>query len=242
MSNFITDLQRDIASLLAADETHHHVQVIREASRDKPGGVTFEKAVNDALEGKVPVHGKVGLACIIFCPEGKPLSRSNTGLVCDFEITVRYVEHSSLNASPTNGTGISCEDILVEGMLLLQNWTPLRGHTLTIEDFGKVNLDRQPHLWAWEFLIKGHDAQTARNKCGLPKITAAENEGGSIITITNPSADAPAVVYYSLDGTLPTPETGIAYEAPIDLTASATIRAMAWAPGYMPSDCANLTV
>lgn len=236
--NFITGLQKDLASLLGADETHRNVQIIREAANDRAGGVVFENAVNQALMGKVPVNGKVGLACLIFCPEGKPLNRSNTGLVVDFEITVRYVCNTSLNASPNNGTGISCEDILVEGMLLIQNWTPLRGHTLTIEDFGKVNLDKQPELWAWECVVKAHDAQKARPKCSTPKIVAASDEAGTTITVTTATADA--ALYYSLDGTLPTPSTGILYGVPFELTAPATLRVMAWADGYLPSDCASL--
>jgi hypothetical protein len=238
--NFITGLQKDIAALLGADETHRFVQIIREAASDRAGGVVFENAVNNALMGKVPVNGKVGLACLIFCPEGKPLNRSNTGLVVDFEITVRYVCNTSLNASPNNGTGISCEDILVEGMLLMQNWTPLRGHTLTIEDFGKVNLDKQPELWAWECVVKAHDAQQARPKCGLPRITPATDESGTTITVTTASADAD--LYYTLDGALPTPEVGIKYEVPFELTAPASLRVMAWQSGFLPSDCASLGV
>lgn len=238
--NFITGLQRDIADLLTSDETHQYVQVIREAANERPGGSVFEDAVNNALMGKVPVNGKMGLACLIFCPEGQPATRSNNGLVVDFEIVVRYVCNTSLNFSPDHGTGITCEDILVEGMLLIQNWTPLRGHTLTIEDFGKVTLDKQPHLWAWECTVKAHDAQSARVKCALPKITAAEDEAGTTITLT--TATEGAAIYYTLDGSLPTPKAGILYQLPFELTGSATVRAMAWMTDLMPSDCANLEV
>ena len=235
--NFITNLQKDIASLLAADETHQHVQVIREAANEGPGGNLFEDAWKKDLLGKVPVNGKSGLACLVFCPEGKPLQRSNAGLVVDFEIVVRYVCNTSLNFGPS-GTMVSCEDMLVEGMLLIQAWTPLRGHTLTIEDFGKVALADQPHLWAWECVVKAHDAQRARVKCGLPRITAAAEEDESqTVTLTGTEGES---MYYTLDGTLPTPSSGILYALPFNVTGSPTVRAMAWMPGLMPSDCANL--
>lgn len=234
--NFITGLQRDLADLISADETMQHVHIIREASRDISGGVTFADAVNKALLGKVPVNGKVGIALLIFCPEGKPATRSNTGIVSDFQVIIRVVENSSLNASADHGTGMSCEDALVEAMLLVQNWTPLRGHTLTIAEFYKVDLE-EPGLWAWEFIVSAHDAQTARVKCSLPKITVAEDEAGTTITLT--TATEGAAIYYTLDGSLPTPTAGILYETPFLITASATVRAMAWMPGLMPSDCAN---
>lgn len=236
--NFITGLQRDLADVLAADETMQHVHVIREAARERSGGVTFEEAVNKALLGKVPVNGKLGLALLIFCPEGKPATRSNTGIVSDFEVVIRVVENTSLNASTDHGTGTSCEDALVEAMLIVQNWTPLRGHTLSVGEFYKVPLDNQPQLWAWEFIVNAHDAQTARPKCGLPRITGAEHGGGKTITITAPTAEART--FYTLDGSLPTPNAGILYEVPFDLTSSATIRAMSWLTGCLPSDCASL--
>lgn len=233
--NFITGLQKDMAAMLASDEALQHVNVIREAPRERSGGVVFEDAVNRALDTKTPTRGKVGLAVIIFSPEGKPETRANSGLTTNFEIPVRVVENPSLNTSKDHGVNVPCEDMLVEVMLLLQNWTPLRGHPLRVADFYKVTLDKQPHLWAWECLIEAKDHQTPRPKCGLPVIDMSE----TIVTVTTATADAR--LFYSLDGSLPTPETGIEYESPFDLTSSATVRAMAYAPGYMPSDCANLT-
>lgn len=237
MSNFITSLQQDLAALLAADETHAHIQVIREAARERAGGVSFEDAVNNATLGKVPVNGKVGLACLVFLPEGKPASRSNTGIVADFEITVRYVENPSLNSSAAHGTGMTCEDALVEGMLLIQNWTPLRGHTLTVEDFGKVPLDKQPSLWAWECTVLAHDSQAARPKCAKPSITAVEDVEGATVTLATTTAGAQ--LYYTLDGGLPTPADGTLYSEPFLLVTTKTVRAMAWLTNHLPSDCAN---
>lgn len=232
--NFLTGLQRDIAEMLAAAEPMQNVQVIVEAERKhNSGGVTFEKALSDALQGKVPVNGKVGLAVVVFCPEGKPMTRANSGLVVDFQITVRVIENGTLNASPTNGTGMSCEELVVEAMLLVQNWTPLRGHTLTIESFGRVEMENNL-LWAWEFVVKAHDAQDALEKCGLPKIQVG-GDNFALITTTTEGAS----LYYTLDGTLPTPRNGILYQDAVKLTDGDELRAMAWAPGKMPSDCAT---
>lgn len=235
-SNFITQLQADLAALLAADETHQHVQVIREAAREHPGGANFETAINNTLLGKVPVRGKSGLACVIFAPEGKPQTRSHGGLVCDMTTVVRYVEHTTNNGSPTNGTGVSVEDMMVESMLLVQNWAPYRGHSFAIDDFGRVEMEN-PALRAWEYTLTTLETQTGRTKCGLPKITKVEEGAGYTVALT--TATVGAQLYFTLDGQLPTPEAGIAYENPFEVSGQVQIRAMAWAPGCQPSDCAN---
>lgn len=223
--------------MLAADEMLHHVQVIREAARTGPGAMLFEQAVYEALAGQVPVNGKTGLAVLVFTPEGKPASRANSGLVVDLELVVRVVENKSINDDTALGTGISCEDMLLEVMLLLQMWTPLRGHPLTIDDFYKVPLKDQDHLWAWECVVKTEDAAKGRDKCSLPKFT----EGDINLTITTATAEAD--IYYTLDGSLPTPASTL-YEGPIETPFSqpTTVRAMAWKDGHRPSDCAQVTL
>lgn len=230
--NYITAFQTDAAAYLAADEMMMHVHVIREAARLNPAGVTFEKVVNEALMGKIMVNGKKGLALLVYCPEGKPMSRENAGLSTEFDMTIRAVENSSLNADPKYGTGMSCEDLLLEAMLLMQRWTPLKGHSMRVEDFYKVDLE-EAGMWAWEFSVKLHDACKGREKCDTPKIVLDDG----IATITTPSLDA--VIYYTVDGTLPTPSNGTIYESPIECGEIELIRAMAWQSGMRGSDCAN---
>jgi hypothetical protein len=233
--NYGSRLQCDIAAMLAADEKLHYVQVIYEGDRSAgAGAMLFEASVEQALAGSVPVNGKVGLCVLIFSPEGKPESRANTGLITEYELTIRVVENKADNANPTIGTGITCEDMLVEVMLLLQMWTPLRGHPIKVGEFYKVPLKDQDHLWAWECIVTTNDAQAARPKCSLPKF-----DGAPIVTIT--TATDGAAIYYTTDGTLPTPATNL-YAEPLDIEGPATIRAMAWSAGHMPSDCAQTTL
>lgn len=233
--NVITRIYWDIGDYLAADEKMQHVQVILERPRDNAAGtLLFENAVNNMLAGQVAVNGKAGLALLLFMPEGKPASRAHRGLVTDLEMIIRAVEEKSINDAPDTGTGIPCEDLLLETMLLLQTWTPLRGHPLQVSEFYPVPLKDQPNIRAWECVVTTSDAQTAREKCSLPHISAA----GYIVTLTTATADA--ALYYSTDGTLPTPTTGTLYTAPVDLEGPLTLRVMAWKTGFMPSDCVNL--
>lgn len=242
--NYGTRLQLDIAAMLAADEQLHYVQVLAEAARGtQPGAMLFEDAVNQALLGQVPVNGKVGLAVLVFCPEGKPESRANRGLVTQYEIAVRVIENKNINESPVTGTGIACEDMLTEIMKLLQMWTPLTGHPLQVSEFYKVTLKDQDHLWAWECIVTASDAEKARPTCSQPKIEY-DDINATITTVTDGAA-----IYYTVDGSLPTPAAAEGtspkawlYTGPIDIEGPATIRAMAYKTGHMPSNCAQRTL
>lgn len=62
--------------------------------------------------------------------------------------------------------------------------------------------------------------------------------GGTYIgsqAVTIASATAGAEIRYTLDGTNPTPATGLLYTAPVRVAQNATLRAMAWKPDWMDS-------
>jgi hypothetical protein len=54
------------------------------------------------------------------------------------------------------------------------------------------------------------------------------------VTITTATEDAE--IYYTLDGSTPTPETGILYTGPISVSKTTVLRAAAFKPGYQPSN------
>jgi hypothetical protein len=56
------------------------------------------------------------------------------------------------------------------------------------------------------------------------------------VTITDSASDA--LIYYTLDGTVPT-DTSTLYTAPVTISASAQLQAIAIAPNYAPSDIAD---
>lgn len=230
--NLLTRMHADMTAYLRADEKMRHAQVIREGERLKPEDPIFEKRVEHALGGNVPVNGKAGLAVILFAPTGEPESRANGGLCSKMEYIVRTVEALNVNAGPF-GTGIACEDMHLEVMLLLQMWAPLTGHALRIEEFYKQPT-QNGNLIIWECVLITEDAQTPRPKCVLPRILPA-----GLVTLTCGTAEAQ--IYYTTDGSLPTPQTGLLYSAPFDAE-GVTVRATAWKSGMRGSDCAELAV
>lgn len=239
--NLIQTLHFDVADLLDADEKMQHVSVITERPRSMdPGSLLFEARVDKWLGGQTLKNGKGGAALLVFMPEGTPQARGHTGLAVDFEFTVRAMELPGTNDRDDIGTKMAVEELIVEAMLILQAWVPVRGHPLRILDFGPVDLEKQVAkvARAWECTVATHDGQKARDKCQPPKFPA----GSPNVEIT--TATPGASIYFSTNGTLPTPLNGTLYTTPIDVSGGGveTIRAMAYKAGMMASDCAQLDV
>lgn len=230
----LTKFQEFSAALLGADEKLTHVRILRESPRDatKPGAMAFEARVQNWIKAQERVNGKAGLAVILFCPEGKPASRSNTGITGDMQMVIRVVENKSINEHPEHGTCIAAEDMLLEVMLLLQNWNPQRGRPVQVTDFYKADLE-EPELWGWECVVTWVQAYRARPKCATPSVVVIDG----VVTLSTTTVEAG--LFYTLDGTLPTPATGVEYESPITDINPTALLVMAWKPGFLPSDCAS---
>jgi hypothetical protein len=67
-------------------------------------------------------------------------------------------------------------------------------------------------------------------------IPASGYYAGDSLVVTLASSMPGAKIYYTLDGSLPSPTTSLVYSGPILITSSATLRAVAVAPGFVISD------
>ena len=77
-------------------------------------------------------------------------------------------------------------------------------------------------------LLNGQQVATA------PVVTPASKSFNGKLSVTMTDSTPGAVIYYTTNGTAPTTASAV-YTAPIPLTASATIEALASAPGYLQS-------
>lgn len=220
-------LKSDIAARLAAHASFNYVHVIQQAPRSADGEMMFEEIVEKATLGQVPANGKVGLCCIVFAPQGSPQSVQNLGVEWQLKCAVRIVENKALNDG-AEGTGIAAEDLLEDAMLDLQRWQPIPGKVCVLGDFYTVELDN-PELWAWEFMVMCKDAGKGDERVAVPSISAA----GLTVTIT--CATSGAAIYFTIDGTLPTPDNGTLYTAPFDADGW-PVRACAYKAGMSASD------
>lgn len=226
--------QTDAAARLAADDAFYYVPVIMEAPRGVNGGeLLFEEAVNAATQGEVLKNGKLGLCCLVFCAESKPVSVQNAGLQSELVLVVRIIEHKALNDG-AQGTGITAEDLLEDAMLIMQRFAPCKGRCVTVGAASKVTLKDAPDLWAWEFECTMTDSTAARSACALPVITES---GAFDLTVT--CSTSGAAIYYTLNDTLPTPTNGTLYAGAVDVE-SGTFRAVAYKAGLLASNVAEV--
>lgn len=232
--NILRQFQYDLAARLAADDRFQYVPVLQEAPRGTAGGeLIFESAVQAACKGEVLKGGKMGLCCLVFCAETKPLSNQNAGLQSELSITVRIIENTALNTG-ANGTGIAAEDLMLDAMLILQRFAPCKGRCVTVGSGGKVALKDEPDLWAWEFDVMMTASAAARAACALPEITAS---GAFDLLVT--CATSGAAIYYTINGDLPTPASGTLYAGAVDVE-SGTFRAVAYKSGLLASNVAEV--
>jgi hypothetical protein len=230
----LRQFQSDIAQRLAADVALLYVPVIMEAERGVLGGeLIFESAVNLACEGQVLTNGKLGLCCLVFCAESKSVSVQNAGLSGELSVTVRLIENKALNEGAL-GTGVAVDDLIIDAALILQRFSPCAGRVMTVGKINKIELKDAPHLWAWEIDVSMTSSAARRAACALPVIA----ESGAFDLVAT-CATSGAALWYSIDGSLPTPATGTLYAGAVDVEAG-TFRVVAYKAGLMASDAAQL--
>ncbi len=87
-----------------------------------------------------------------------------------------------------------------------------------------------------------HDSNISRYDLDLDNLSTATpviERVGNTLVITCATLDA--TIYYTMDGSLPTPETAYVYDSPIVLSQNCTVRTIAVAPGYRNSGVADYT-
>lgn len=120
-------------------------------------------------------------------------------------------------------------------------------HALNISD-GSSDLLSIPHLTAIERIddtiaLVYMDAPTpgGPNSVGYaglvadPTLSVAHGFYSTPFQLTIANTTPGATVYYTTDGSAPTPEGGMEYQAPLAISSTSTIRAQAFREGYLPS-------
>jgi hypothetical protein len=84
-------------------------------------------------------------------------------------------------------------------------------------------------------LIPVTGTKTKEPTAQIPVISKSSGTYNASQTLSFSDATPGAVIYYTLDGKTPSETTGIRYAGPGTLNTSATVKAIAYAPGYAPS-------
>lgn len=204
--------------------------------------MAIESAVKEALAAwTVRAEGKIGVYCLVLMPSFFAQDVNVPGVQGSIELIIRTFEDPKIN-----NTGLSCEDVALANLKWFGDGLIIAG-LLTIypNDKGpalKPNYD-YPGMLVYDTVLRGYLPQDYPGRTPQPTI-ADDNPG----TVTLACADPAAVIYFSIDGKMPTPgDTSAAsstkvYAAPFNVPTGTVIRCLAWNPDILPSDIDLATI
>jgi len=252
---FLQQLQLDIAAHLTADALFQYVRVVVARPRAAEDAVLIEQTINEALgglrkyiartagqsdvqwEAACEADGKAGLLVIVMMSEGEVPSPNGPGPALELVQVLRVIENPMINEG-TDGTGLTVEEVATNVLSALHHWTN----------------DGRQSLYPAKTALKevnlangiGYDVSFKR----LLQITPRTAVARPVLAIADPSmtitcATSGASIYYTTDGSFPSPLSGTLYSGAVDigsLDAGTVIRAAAFKSPLRGSDCARAEV
>jgi hypothetical protein len=233
--------QLDIAARLEAAAFFQDIPIFVFRPRAALTAAQIQDRINSALGALTTQNGKAGLCATVLMPLLSTQKQDLPGPYLHLQCIIRVQENVMINMG-SYGTQIACEDTAIAVAQTLHLWTPggtagiLRAATDTItpnnSSEGRVTYD---------VLIESElDLPCLPNEA-QPYISVVDD----LVTIT--CADSDAIVYYTVDGTMPwagnstDASTAALYTGPFAAPeASTLIRAAAFTTGKLGSDIAWL--
>jgi hypothetical protein len=200
--------------------------------------VITAKATEAQAAWRVRQTGLVGLACLVLMPCARLRYPNLPGPQFEIELTIRTFEDPKVN-----NTGLSAESVAVANYrwldgLLVEDLTELYGDEK--DNAVRPNYD-YPGFLVYDSVLKGALPQDFIGRTPPPAI---QDDDHGHVTLT--CADPAAAIYYSTNGSLPTPGAppdGNAatnrYTVPFAVQSGAIVRALAWNPALCPSHVAK---
>jgi hypothetical protein len=227
----LATFQKECADRLLADPFFQYIAVLTEQTND------IESEFERALSATLVTGGKTGACVIIMTAEANAEFENVPGpLLDDVMITAQVLENVSVNRDPNgNGTGKLASDIAETVAALLHQFFPTSCNGPLVIRKPTIKLLPHPDYLAYSvnFQAKG-EITYAMPQAAVPSII---NNAGSISFI----CDTPgAAVFYTLDGSNPSPRSGTLALAPFTPGSNITIKARAWLAGYLGSETAIL--
>lgn len=227
----LTELQRDIAARLEADEICGRVRVVTE----RRGDVLAE--INRALATVNARSGLKGLALVVLQIEGDDTAPDYPVPVLEVRPVVRVLEEPNANKSGD----LDALTLAYRVALLFKLWTchgktsPFTGAEPMIVGVEDI---LAPLAYDVRFVARQKNVQNNR-KAATPVITPSS--GAPPQTVALACATVGAEIWYTLDGSYPVPgQAGSTeYSAPIDIDYPLTLRAVAYLSGYIASDASE---
>lgn len=188
------------------------------------------------------VEGKAGLAGYVALPHySQSRDKSNTPVPYYDKVTVMlFLFEDQITNNGGNGYGLSADDFAELLGDVFQQWTDGGvASNFTVEHCNPMELGPLPKeiaeqvkdmdLVVWALVLTGSMGFNSRDKVALPSISEA-NGKLALACGTNGAA-----LYYTTDGTLPTPTNGTLYTAPIN-PPSTMLRVVGYKTNLIASD------
>ncbi|MDD2763486.1 MAG: chitobiase/beta-hexosaminidase C-terminal domain-containing protein [Opitutaceae bacterium] len=224
--------QTDIAARLAADDFFADIPVILERK-----GIT-ENDIEVALGSLNQQSGKAGAVAIVLMPSLRPAGPSAPGPEYRVAPAVQVIEMPLINLGDT-GTGKFVEQIAARVRQLIHYWSPGRGYVFDFAGQDPINAREGLRSYAVNFLRLGQDDRGPK----VGNVLISPDEGVAPVEVTLSCPTAGAAMWYTLDGSAPTPSNPAAqlYAAPFNVATAATLRAAAFAAGLDASNVFQAT-
>jgi hypothetical protein len=224
MSSILTSIQQEIADRLLADPFFSTIPVLVEAPRD----MAFD------LQTSVASAGTYG---VVMVPQATVSAPGAPGPIFDpVEIAVRIRENISVAGGP------HALEVAETSLALLHLYRPNTINEVLCAAPNALVRVNEPNVVAYEVRVRTQaGASYAVPQLNAPTIASSGSATPQTVALT--SDQAGAAVYYTLDGSQPSPRgaTSFLYTAPFALSAPATIRTRAWLAGYLASAEARAT-
>lgn len=235
-TSVIERLQLDLAARLEADAYFADIGVHLMRPRAELGFVQIQESVDRLLGCVIKKAGKGGAAVMVLMPTLDSEATDSPAPMTEAGVIVRVQELPVHNMGP-NGTRKSAEDIALNVVRVLHLFHRGQGNvvyaarellTPSAEFAPKVTYDVR---FAQKLALPA-EAKVAR--VVLASAAAVSPATGWTVTLT--CATSGAAIKYSTDGSYPT----LAYSAPFNVPAAATVRAVAGKVGLQQSDVSQL--
>jgi len=224
MSSILAQIQAECANALSSDAYFANVQVVTQAIQD------LGSVIDQAL-------ASLGVCAILIVPTAAVKWPNQPGPYFEeIKIIVRVVENVTVNQNTSGGgTGKGALEVAEYVCAVLHHFPPgSLSEVLNCESIALV-ADPERLIYDVAFSTQGGLAYT------LPKLDApAVTQTGETITIaaaTSSNTTVPgAAIFYTVDGSFPSPRNGTLSTAPVSVSTGVTFRASAWLAGYLTSN------
>lgn len=220
--------QADIVALLNGDATFANIPVLAEKQGD------IESDIAQTLATLNEKSGKIGACAVVLQPTELPSADDTVNPELRVRFSVQCFDQPLFNVG-AEGTGQTVWSIARRVRQLCHRRSFGSGLYTWVgtEDAPQADPGRRSRSVTFEKL--GQEDPFTR--LSRPLITP--EEGGAVpqngVTI---AAQPGAAIRYTLDGTFPTPASAL-YSVPLNITAAATLRAVAYLAGALPSNVAK---